>query len=52
MGPWAQTSYREGLKTRFRLDSGVGGVRGTQRVLDQPRVSPSREDWVESRAEG
>ena len=55
--PWAQISFREPLKTRLRPDSRVGGVRGTQGgVLDQPRVSPSTEDWRgmvgEAQAEG
>ena len=30
VGPWAQISFRERLKTRLRPDSRVGGVRGTQ----------------------
>ena len=30
VGPWAQISFRERLKTRLRPDSRVGGVRSTQ----------------------
>lgn len=43
VGPWAQISFREHLKTRLRPDSRVGGVQGTQGYLTS--LGSSTEDW-------